>query len=108
MTPIQKDILTYIRSSGTKERPISGKDLKEHFGLNDTKRVREAVASLRRQGEPICSRRAGYFWPATREEALTALGFMTHDIAARIAARNGMQRGIDRYFALSLFDREVA
>jgi len=84
---------------------ISGPRLAAHFGFKETKRVREAVNTLRRQGYPVASGHDGYYIPATRQEAWEAYGFITAIFEPLRLAVEGYRAGIVReYGEPSLFD----
>lgn len=86
-------------------KAVSGRALAEMFGVSDTKRVREAVHILRRQGYPICSNHEGYWFPASREDALPAIQHITSLFRPLREAHDGFIRGLDEMFGPpSLFD----
>lgn len=89
-------------------KPVPGQYIANFFGVKEKKRVREAIAELRKNGEPIVSCQAGYYWPATVEEAYSGLHYLTHDLAARRAAHDGMKRGVEKYFGPEQLPLEVA
>lgn len=49
---------------------VSGRELADCAGLESTAQLRGIIHSLRLQGEPICSSKAGYWYAKTDEELL--------------------------------------
>ncbi len=76
----------------------SGAEIAKHFGAGDTKRVREAVNSLRRQEFLIGSCRSGYFVPANINEAKIAREFICEIFDPLRRAVDGYSRAMDREF----------
>lgn len=63
------------------------------------RKVRTLVTALRTAGEPVLATpNAGYYWPATREEAEHTLAFLDARIEATKRVRAGIARGLDHVF----------
>ncbi len=94
-----RDILQRIHAFHQgQHRAISGRDLAAHFGVRETKRVRDAVRHLRRQGYPICSDEHGYWWPLSREDAMPAIHHLTVLFRPLRESYDGFLSGLDREF----------
>lgn len=99
---------TLVKAPDTHEiEAKSGKVVAAHFGIKETKRVRETVNQLRQQGSLIGSCHEGYFIPSNREEALLAYGFITALFEPLRRAVEGYRGAMEReYGGPSLFDEQ--
>lgn len=101
-------LLRYLKlHAAGKDNARPGMDIATYFGTLETKRVRESVNLLRTQGELIGSCHSGYYIPATREEAIEGLAFITTIFEPLRRAVEGYRGAIDREFGPNtLFDEQ--
>ncbi len=91
-------LLGHLRRRPGPEGALSVAELSALLGVS-ARKVRALVSSLRERGEPICATpETGYFFPAGPAQAEHTLAFLAARIAATRAARDGISRGLDRYF----------
>ncbi len=107
-TPAQ--VLRFLRINAQgHDRAVGTQRIAEYFGLTDTRRVREIIAALRRQHEPVLSVSSGYYIPVSREDAAPGIHFLSQLFAPLRESYEGAIAGVDTMFKPSLFDtQEVA
>lgn len=79
-------------------KPVPGQYIADHFGAGETKRVRECVHEMRRQGIPVCSSDQGYWYPVSREDAAVAIRHLTSLFQPLRESYNGFIAGLEREF----------
>lgn len=97
MDPQRLIWLLRVRRAET-DKPVSGQYIADFFGVSETKRVRECVHEMRRQGIPICSSDKGYWYPVSREDAAIAIKHLTSLFQPLRESYNGFIAGLDREF----------
>ena len=101
-----RDLLHYLKFHAAGR--VNGKPSKviaAYFGT-DERRVREAVSTLRRQRQPICSTHDhGYWYPTSRADAALGCAYITQMFAPLRQANDGFFAGLDEMFGQpNLFD----
>ena len=61
------------------------------------KELRDTVNALRREGVPIASSGAGYFYAANEPEVRATIAHMTHRISGIAAAIRGLTQALEEY-----------
>lgn len=64
--------------SNDSEHPTAAQVVIELLGLRSRQQLSRLVASARRQGEPICSNKNGYYLAQTRQEMENFCGRLMH------------------------------
>ena len=94
---MEEQIAQYLRWHCTgKARAVTSRVLEHTFCVSGVK-LREKVNQLRRQGYPICSDAAGYYYARTKEEldhTISQLFSRSREIAA---AATGMMKALPDY-----------
>ena len=89
-------------------KPVPGQYIATFFSVSDTKRVRECVHQMRRDGVPVCSDSEGYWYPVSREDAAAAMRHLTSLFQPLRESYEGFLRGLDREFGQDELPLEVA
>ena len=76
----------------------TSRELETAFGIRG-KELRDLVNTLRRNGVPIASSGAGYFYAATEQEVRATIAHMTHRISGIAAAIRGLTMALERFDA---------
>jgi biotin operon repressor len=70
-------IINFIMNHGTRENPVSNKEICEQLNTTDVT-VRNHINKARRTGIPICSCTTGYFYSTDKSDILETIDSLMH------------------------------
>lgn len=73
----------------------TSRELEQVFGIRG-KKLRDMVNALRRDGVPIASSSAGYFFAETEQEVRSTIAHLTGRISGIAAAIRGLNRSLEQ------------
>ena len=75
---------------------VTSRELETAFDIRG-KELRDTVNALRREGVPIASSGAGYFYAANEPEVRATIAHMTHRIGGIAAAIRGLTMALEQF-----------
>lgn len=89
---LQSGILAYLkRRHAGQEKAVPSRALEARFCVSGATN-RRAVRALRRQGEPVCSDRLGYYYAANAPELWRVISGMEGSLAASAQVVRGLRK----------------